>query len=140
VWDGYIIYSDAGVTGFSNQSISPFFESLANRIKADTFFEPTAKWLSCTDPSTPLECALDWARDTNSWTCDYVYSQIFNGTNLLTSGYAEGAYPIVEIQTSKAALRLATWLNRLVGGEYKIGRQVILQTTPSWLLGPDEGE
>lgn len=140
MWDGYIIYSDANVTKFSNQSISPFFTSLVSRIKADDFFEPTAEWLACSDPSTPVECALSWARDTNTWTCDYVYSQIFNGTNLLTSGYAKGAYPIVEIQVSKAALRLGTWLNKLVAGDYDMDRKVVLQTNPSWVLGPDAGE
>lgn len=40
-----------------------------------------------------------------------------NGTtDLAESGYAEGAYPIVEMQVSKAAVRLAAWLNRLVEG------------------------
>lgn len=139
MWDGNIIYSDAGVTKFSTASIDPFMTGLVTRIQQDTFFEPTAEWIACTDPSTPLECALEWARDTNSWTCDYVYSQIFNGTDLLTSGYAKGAYPIVEIQVSKAALRLATWLNNLVAGNYKTNRQVILQTNPSWVGGPDKG-
>jgi S1/P1 Nuclease len=139
VWDGAILYSAAGVTGFSNTTLSPFFSSLGSRITADTFFEPTAKWLSCVDPSTPTECAMEWARDANSWTCDYLYSQIFNGTNLLTSGYAQGAYPIVELQVSKAALRLASWLNALVAGKYNMDREIILRTNPSWLLGTAAG-
>lgn len=33
------------------------------------------------------------------------------------NGYADGAVPIVELQISKAAYRLATWLNKLVGTE-----------------------
>lgn len=82
---------------------------------------------------------MEWARDTNGWTCDYVYSQIFNGTNLATSGYAEGAFPIVELQVSKAALRLAAWLNALVVGNYNMNREVILRTNPSWLLGAAAG-
>jgi S1/P1 Nuclease len=127
------------VTGFSNSTLSPFFSSLGSRIKADSFFEPTAQWLSCVDPSTPTHCALEWARDANGWTCDYLYSQIFNGTNLATSGYAEGAYPIVELQVSKAALRLAAWLNAIVAGAYNMNREVILKPNPSWLLGPAGG-
>lgn len=82
---------------------------------------------------------MEWARDANVWTCDYVYSQIFNGTNLATSGYAEGAYPIVELQVAKAVLRLASWLNALVAGKYNMDREVILRTNPSWLLGPLAG-
>ncbi|KAJ9157203.1 Nuclease PA3 [Pleurostoma richardsiae] len=139
VWDGSIIYYDANVTGFSNTSLDPFFAGLVARISADSFFETTASWLSCVDPSTPLGCALDWARDTNGWTCDYVYSQVFNDTDLATSGYADGGVPIVEIQTAKAALRLGTYLNKLVDGDYKMDREVILRTNPSWALGPNEG-
>lgn len=37
-----------------------------------------------------------------------------NDTDLGTDGYAQGAVPIVELQMSKAALRLGTWLNMLV--------------------------
>ncbi|ORY16643.1 nuclease PA3 [Clohesyomyces aquaticus] len=139
VWDGYIVYADAEVTKFSNLSIAPFFTSLVSRIHKDDFFMPTSEWLSCIDPSTPIACAMKWARESNEWTCDYVYSQIFNNTDLATSGYATGAYPIVELQISKAALRLGTWLNKLVEGRYKPDRQVVLRTNPSWVDGPSGG-
>jgi len=72
-------------------------------------------WLSCSDPSTPTVCATRWARESNKWTCDYVYNKVDNTTDLATSGYAVGAFPIIELQISKAALRLGTWLNKLVG-------------------------
>ena len=68
-----------------------------------------------------------WARDANGWTCDCLYSQIYNGTNLLTSGYAEGAFQIVELQVSKAALRLTSWMNAIVDGKYNMDREVILR-------------
>jgi hypothetical protein len=68
--------------------------------------------------------------------CDYVYSQTINGTDLATSGYATGAFPIVELQMSKAILRLGTWLNRLVDSEQQ-HQGVVLQTDPSWLTGSD---
>jgi hypothetical protein len=71
-------------------------------------------WLACSDPSTPIECATKWARESNKWTCDYVYSRVSNTTDLLEDGYAMGGVSIVEVQISKAALRLATWLNKLV--------------------------
>lgn len=67
-----------------------------------------------------------------------MYSQAFNGTDVATSGYAEGAYPIVEIQVAKAALRMATWFNKLVDGRYK-EREVILRLNPSWVGGPAGG-
>lgn len=71
-------------------------------------------WVRCSDPSTAVECATTWARETNAWNCAYVYSKLDNTTDLATSGYAVGAFPIVELQISKAALRLGTWLNKLV--------------------------
>ncbi|KAF2174889.1 nuclease PA3 [Zopfia rhizophila CBS 207.26] len=135
VWDGYIPYSDANVTQFSNLSISPFFTSLVSRIRENNFSEPTSQWLSCTDPSAPLACAFAWARESNALTCNYVYNRPLNNTDLATSGYAEGAYPIVELQISKAALRLGTWLNRLVERRYNPNGQVILKTNPSWADG-----
>lgn len=73
-------------------------------------------WLACSDPTTPEECATTWAKESNKWDCDYVYSRVRNDTDLGTDGYAVGAVPIVELQISKAAFRLGTWLNRLVAG------------------------
>jgi hypothetical protein len=87
-----------------------------------------------------LECALSWARDSNALNCDYVYSQAINGTDLATSGYATGAFPIVELQMSKAILRLGTWLNRLVDGESDHRQSVVLQTDPSWSTSGDRNE
>lgn len=87
---------------------------LVDRIKEDRFIEPTATWLECIDPFSPIDCALTWARESNAWTCAYVYhDRINNETDLLLDGYAQGAFPIIEVQISKAALRLATWLNLL---------------------------
>lgn len=114
--------------------------SLVSRIKADDFSQPTAEWLACTDPATPRKCALSWARESNRWTCDYVYNQTYNGTDLATSGYAEGAYPIVELQISKAALRLATLLNRLVASDCKTGHEVVLQTNHNRQNNPKEAD
>lgn len=74
-------------------------------------------WLACSDPSKPVECATRWASESNRWTCDYVYSRLNATNDLADDGYAAGGVPIVELQISKAALRLATWLNKLVGEE-----------------------
>jgi hypothetical protein len=115
VWDGYLPYFAANVDQpFSNQSIDPFFSGLVARIRKDQSYSAPYMWLSCTNPSTPEECATSWAKESNKWDCDYVYSRVVNGTDLGTSGYATGAVPIVELQISKAALRLGTWLNKLV--------------------------
>jgi hypothetical protein len=127
------------VTRFSNTSISPFFSTLFERIRADTLFVPVTEMLACSDPSTALGCPLAWARESNAWTCDFVYSQVFNDTDLLTSGYARGAHPIAEVQVARAAVRLAKWLDTVVAGDYKRDREVVLIENPSWVLGPDAG-
>ncbi|RAR03453.1 nuclease pa3 [Stemphylium lycopersici] len=117
VWDGYIPYFAANVSEpFSHESIDPFFIGLVTRIRKDEFYSAPYMWLSCADPSTPEECATSWAKESNRWDCDYVYSRVRNDTDLGTDGYATGAVPIVELQISKAALRLGTWLNKLVEG------------------------
>jgi hypothetical protein len=134
VWDGYIVYADADVTHFSNSSISPFMANLVSRIRSNSFSQPTHEWLKCIDPSNPVKCAMTWAHESNAWTCKYVYNHVFNNTDLLASGYAEGAFPIVELQISKAALRLGTWLNILASGTK---RDIVLQTSPKWAYGPD---
>ncbi|KAF2735786.1 phospholipase C/P1 nuclease [Polyplosphaeria fusca] len=128
VWDHYIVYADANVTHpFSNLTIAPFFSNLVVRIRKHDFLEPVHDWIACSDPSTPLACALHWAHESNAWTCKYVYSHIHNNRDLEKSGYAKSAYPIVELQISKAALRLAHWLNRLVFDDhYMHDQQLVL--------------
>ncbi|EEY18127.1 nuclease PA3 [Verticillium alfalfae VaMs.102] len=132
--------SAANVTGFPNTTIQPFFSDMVDRIRADTYFVPTRDWLSCTDPSTPLACPLEWARDANQWNCDYAFSQNTNASDLRTSGYAEGAWPIAELQIAKAVLRIATWFNKLADCNFK-DREVVLDPWPmkAWLGGPNAG-
>ncbi|KAF1851447.1 nuclease PA3 [Cucurbitaria berberidis CBS 394.84] len=129
VWDGYIPYFAANVSKpFSNQSIDPFFTGLVSRIRKNQFYEAPYMWLACSDPSKPEECATRWAKESNRWDCDYVYSRVRNGSDLGTDGYATGAVPIVELQISKAAFRLGTWLNKLVeGNRYSREAQDILE-------------
>ncbi|KAF1954667.1 nuclease PA3 [Byssothecium circinans] len=116
VWDTSIPYFAANTSSvpFSNQTLAPFFAGLVARIRRDQFFEAPYMWTKCTDPATPVECATSWARESNRWTCDYVYSRASSTEDLERNGYAAGAVPIVEVQIAKAAVRLATWLNRLV--------------------------
>jgi hypothetical protein len=130
------VYADAVVTQFSNLSISPFMISLVDRIKSDRFIEPVSDWLECIDPTSAVDCAMRWARESNTWTCSYVYhSELNHETDLLANGYAKGAFPIVELQISKAALRLATWLNLLTAGFDK-EKVVVLENSPeNWPEG-----
>ncbi|OJD35445.1 nuclease pa3 [Diplodia corticola] len=138
VWDGHILYSAANTTSpFPNATgLAPFFaDRLLPRILADAFPDaPRAGWLATECADAPAACALAWARDSNAWTCDYVFARDMGATaavDLATSGYAEGAFPIVELQVSKAAVRLAAWLNALVDGVYGDERAIVVQTARS---------
>lgn len=140
VWDGWIVYADANVTSFPNTTIQPFFKHLVSRIQKDDFSIPPSEWIACSGPARSLECALSWARDSNALNCDYVYAHAIKDIDLATSGYATSAFPIVELQMSKAILRLATWLNRLVAGDHGHEKGVVLQTEPSSLLNVNINE
>ena len=99
---------------FSNHTLAPFFSHLVSRIRNNGFYEAPDSWLACSDPSKSVECATHWAEESNKWTCGYVYRRLRGDEDLGLNGYADGAVPIVELQISKAAYRLATWLNKLV--------------------------
>ena len=138
IWDGRIVYTLANVTSFDNKTMQPYFENLVDRLRADTLFVPKSEMTACTNPGTPVACALSWARDANEWNCDYAFSMDYNATDLLTSGYAAGAWPIAEIQISKAIIRIATWFNKLVENCYH-ERDVMVDLVPSWVGGPNNG-
>ena len=109
---------------------------LVARIKQDRFIEPVSTWLECIDPFSPVDCAMSWARESNAWTCAYVYhSRLDNETDLLLSGYAQGAFPIIELQISKASLRLATWLNLLAADTHESETVVEQSGSEKWVAG-----
>lgn len=100
--------------GFNSSVIDPYFESLFQRIQHDTFVVPRSEWDLCGfDVRRGTYCPELWARDSNGIVCTYAYGKYTNGSDLLSSGYAKEAFPIVELQLAKAAWRLAGWLNAI---------------------------
>jgi hypothetical protein len=83
-------------------------------MRTDASYEARYMWLKCADPATPELCASAWAVESNRWTCDYIYKHAQNDTDLGANRCAAGAVPIVELRIAKGALRLGTWLNRIV--------------------------
>ena len=100
VWYGASAHQLANMTTFSNTSLAAWPTALVHKIERDTFVAKAA-WLASVDFSTPLA----WAHSSNAWTCNYLFAQIFNGTDPATSGYASGAYPVVELQVARAPAR-----------------------------------
>lgn len=70
---------------------------------------------SCTDISTPEDCALVWAGEANKEVCAYVLKDDVEGVENqdLSGEYYDGAVPIVEELIAKAGYRLGAWLNAL---------------------------
>ena len=148
VWDGYIIYLAAGgVHRFSNTTLAPYMSNLLSRIADNDFLEPVEGWVRCVDPEKKVEeCVVGWARESNKWSCEFVYGELpEQGTDLVESGYAGRAVPIVEMQVVKAAVRLGVWLNALVEREFAededgeeeeggYGGQAVLESGGLWEL------
>ncbi|KAE8423315.1 S1/P1 nuclease [Aspergillus pseudocaelatus] len=69
----------------------------------------------CSDIQKPLECSMQWARETNRLNCYFVLK---NGVDWLEENdlggeYFDAAALIVNEQIMKAGIRLAAWLNAL---------------------------
>lgn len=69
----------------------------------------------CTSDAT--ECALSWAREANTWVCEYILRDGVEGVQGRDLGgeYFEGAVPVVEELVFKGGRRLAAWLEVVVG-------------------------
>lgn len=70
---------------------------------------------SCTDITTPQDCALVWAGEANKQVCAYVLKDDVEGVEDqdLSQDYYDGAVSIVEELIAKAGYRLGAWLNAL---------------------------
>lgn len=70
---------------------------------------------SCTDITTPQDCALSWAREANSYVCSYVLKDDVEGVEGrdLSLDYFDDAVPIVNLLIQSAGFRLGAWLNAL---------------------------
>jgi S1/P1 Nuclease len=69
----------------------------------------------CQDLTQAADCSLSWADEANQWICDYVLKDDVAGVENkdLSTGYYEGAVPVVELLVGKAGRRLAAWVNAL---------------------------
>lgn len=82
-----------------------------------------ASWLQGIDISQPLDTAMVWARDSNSYICSVVFPngpETYNGTELFPEYYSSAA-STVELQIAKAGYRLAAFLDGIAAGEKKVG-------------------
>lgn len=80
--------------------------SLEQRINSDpsSFLNPPTDWIRCIDPNTSEKCAIEWAEESNAFTCSFVYLNYEDQD--LGGDYFDGAVPIVETQVAKGMLLL----------------------------------
>jgi len=95
------------VDQLSPPTFQTFTSSLRTRIQSDpeSFLSPPRSWVKCISPEDIHDCAIVWARESNAFTCSYVYRDFadlddFNTVDL-GGPYFEGAVPIVETQVAK---------------------------------------
>ncbi|KAF5361625.1 hypothetical protein D9758_007376 [Tetrapyrgos nigripes] len=136
LWDSKLVEKlvDENFSG----SVTDWAGSLVDRIRSGNFTEESASWVECSSTTTPasrkrtvkedvkfflhpraitpLECPLEWAKDSNKLDCSFVftYDQF---DDLCTSSYYNDAVPLIETQIAKAGYRLAAWLNVLFDGD-----------------------
>jgi hypothetical protein len=69
----------------------------------------------CSDIRSPLQCIMQWAKETNSLICTFALKKGVSWVEKHNLGdeYYDKAVPIVEEQIARAAMRLAVWINTI---------------------------
>ena len=60
-------------------------------------------WVTCVDPTGIQDCAIEWATESNAFTCSYVYLN-YKHVDLGGTFNFLGAIPIVETQVAKGII------------------------------------
>ena len=83
----------------------------------------------CSNIRNPLECVIQWATETNWLNCNVVFykSIPWLENHDLGGEYYKKAAPIVEEQITKAALRLAVWINTLAADRASSTERLLVQ-------------
>ncbi|KAG8980778.1 hypothetical protein FRB90_007497 [Tulasnella sp. 427] len=129
VWDTDMITKLAGRD--TPEDMEAWTSIIVNEINAGAYKDLVPDWLRSTDVNDALNCALDWATDSNFLICNYVLKTDPKGKEL-SGAYYRGAAPLIQQQVAKGGLRLAVWLNQLFGtGEAgavpALGNRLVMQ-------------
>ncbi|KAG8912141.1 hypothetical protein FRC00_005181 [Tulasnella sp. 408] len=111
-WDTHMVTELAGDDNDTNRD--EWTSILVEEITNGSYKDLVPKWLSCSDINDALNCALEWAIDSNKLICEYVLKTDPAGKEL-SGSYFRGAAPIIDEQIAKGGVRLAVWLNQLFG-------------------------
>ncbi|KAG9020968.1 hypothetical protein FS837_007698 [Tulasnella sp. UAMH 9824] len=112
VWDTNMIAKFVGPDDAI--SLNSWTNLIVNEIKVGMYKDAVPEWLSCSDVNDAVNCATQWAIDTNKLVCDYVLKTDPEGKEL-SGSYYRSAAPIIQQQVAKGGVRLASWLNQIFG-------------------------
>ncbi|KIO21312.1 hypothetical protein M407DRAFT_29087 [Tulasnella calospora MUT 4182] len=113
VWDTGMI---AEFFGSDNATgLDSWTKRIVNEIKNGSYKDAVPEWLSCSDINDAVNCATQWAVDTNKLICDFVLKTTFHKNEELPKSYYDDAIPIIQRQVAKGGVRLASWLNQIFG-------------------------
>lgn len=115
VWDTYMAEELRGGYGLIEAQL--WASDLVKEIDAGTYKAQSKAWLQGIDLSNPIETAMIWARDGNSFVCSVVLPNGQDSYNKmeLYPAYYESAVTTVQMQIAKAGYRLASWLDLIAG-------------------------
>ncbi|KAG9007701.1 hypothetical protein FRB90_009254 [Tulasnella sp. 427] len=112
IWDTDMITKLAGPD--SDDTLDAWTSTIVNEINGGAYKDLVLQWLSCTDINDAINCATQWAGESNGFVCSYVLATDPAGKEL-SGTYYQGAAPIIQEQIAKAGVRLAVWLNQIFG-------------------------
>ncbi|EED19605.1 nuclease S1 precursor, putative [Talaromyces stipitatus ATCC 10500] len=114
IWDTNMPEEDAG--GHSLSTAQSWASILTTRIKSGQYFSNSSSWLDGIDVGDPVNSAMTWARDANSYVCSTVLKpglDYLEATDL-SSSYYSNSKPVFEELIARAGYRLAAWLDAIV--------------------------
>lgn len=116
IWDSNM--AEKLIGGYSLQDAKEWSEELVGEIVSGKYANVSKGWLEDMDVEKPVDSAMVWARDANSFVCSAVVPQgqeAVEGKEL-DGAYYDAAIPVIQMQIAKAGYRLAAWLDLIVDG------------------------
>ncbi|KAG8933472.1 hypothetical protein FRC02_011760 [Tulasnella sp. 418] len=113
VWDSLILQQIAG--GANLAALTKLSTDVEKEIKGGTLQSAVQSWVSCTDPNRILECATEWASDSNALVCSIIMNLPAPTADLSTDYYV-AVKDVAVMQVAKASVRLAALLNYIFTG------------------------
>jgi len=116
-WDTKI--PEKFIGGYDLAHAHSWAANLTTAIKTGQYKKTKTAWLSGLNVKKPVDTAMVWAKDGNSFTCTAVIPDGVSAVEGKEIGgaYADKTFPVVQQQIAKGGYRLAAWLNLIATGD-----------------------